>query len=126
MKLIIIEVTRRDEQRQWKMTLEAISSRLDNNNTSLSPNISSPYYGGLIKSSFRRRMSSESDAATVYTSQSVQWLKDQNMSTNMSFRGTGYVLGKDGRKDSVVLPSWIESTFPWRVPKPESEGEGQG
>lgn len=77
-----------------------------------------------IKGSSPRSMPVEPDPSTVYTS---RWLDDQSISTNMSFRGKGYVLGqeKEKRKDSVVLPSWIESTFPWRVPGPESSGEGQ-
>lgn len=63
-------------------------------------------------------MPSEPDPATVYTN---LWLKDHNM----SFHGKDYVLGEDQRKDSMALPSWIESTFPWRLPGAKIEGEGQ-
>lgn len=63
-------------------------------------------------------MPPEPDPATVYTN---LWLKDQTM----SFHGKGYVLGEDQRKDSMALPSWIELTFPWRLPSAENEGGGQ-
>lgn len=65
----------------------------------------------------------EPDPATLHTN---LWLNDQNMASNMAFYGKGHVLGGDQRNDPAVLPSWIESTFPWRVSGRKNGGEGEG